>query len=519
MNQQLAPDYKQMRMLARQREIADRTTDIMAISIRDGIDRVLQARFGHGTQAAPRLLRQTVVSRNVAQIVFLDTNTIGRHKLNDILSEAGTCDAIRTHIHLDVKPFKRMPDGTFRAGFIIAYTDLSRLAAAGPALASGRDFSTADWHANFDLDRMPAGELMFPIGKTDKGDWFESLVTILHLFIIGESGSGKSTFLKAMLYALARRESPERFKVAIISSKQSEFATFANLPHLWRNDKWDGRIATEAGEADELITELRAEFKRRDTEFFMAGVNGLDAYRAKTGKSYPRILLMADEVMDLALQAVQRDRSRFMGHLAALLSIGRSHGFHIVIGMTKPDFNILPTNIERNIGNRIAFRLVSGELAGRFGCDGAHFIPKAEKGHGIANIEGVVRHFQGYLVGDDASAPSAAPGLVHDPVHSEPAARAPRLSPDEAEIVIHAYERNGGAFSIGKLYRAFGPKWSHSAIDKLAQRLEADRLLIPAGGNRGRRVTDELYTLAVQRRIQRVEGTASVRTWMTPEVA
>ncbi len=341
-----------------------------------------------------------------------------------------------------------------------------------------------DLHVNFDLASMPAGDLMIPIGQTANGARFEPLTRIKHLMVIGESGSGKSNFLKAALTALIKTSDASTLRVAIVSPKQAEFAAFQRVEHMWNSAAWDGHIACEADDADKLVLDLRNEFKRRDRLFSGAGVTNLDDYARKTGTRLPRVFVLVDELLDLAEMAKPAMKERMMGHLASLLSIGRSHGFHIFIGITKPHFKTLPTSITGNIDNRIAFRVATRRVAQDFEMDGAETILESAKGRGLARLYGEKLFFQAFLVSD-----SEQPGEM-------PHERDGRLSAEEAELVRYAVGELGGAFTINKLAEHFAG-WTHHRVRTLADRLEADGLLThPTSRTVGRLVTDDLAKLA-----------------------
>ncbi len=345
-----------------------------------------------------------------------------------------------------------------------------------------------DLRVNFDLSQMPQGTLMIPIGQTDHGKRFEPLKRVKHMMVIGESGSGKSNYLKTVLTALVKTTTADEIRIAMVSPKQSEFGAFAGVPHVWKSAAWDGHIACEAEEADKLILDLRNEFKRRDRLFSASGVTNVDDYNDRAGGKLPRVLVMVDELLDLAEMAKPAMKERMMGHLASLLSIGRSHGFHIFIGITKPHFKTLPTSITGNIDNRIAFRVATDRVARDFELPGAETIPEEAAGRGLARLYGQLFFFQAFLVSDADQASNDEP---------VPVGRDERLTEDEAALVAYALDECEGEFVVNQVWNQFKPAWSHHRVDKLARRLETDGLLIASSNpSKGRMVTMELERMA-----------------------
>ena len=78
--------------------------------------------------------------------------------------------------------------------------------------------------ASFDLQDRPAGPYQIPIGYGYYGAEWRSLMFTSHILVGGESRSGKTTWLNAMLVSLLlEHKDPTLLKLALIDPKDIEF--------------------------------------------------------------------------------------------------------------------------------------------------------------------------------------------------------------------------------------------------------------------------------------------------------
>ena len=108
-----------------------------------------------------------------------------------------------------------------------------------------------------------------------------------HMLLCGESGSGKSTFIRTMLFSLLARYNPNEVNYYILDLSAGALNAFRYMPHC-------GGYVTEENEADfdrmlSLIKDLIAERRKLFAE---ADVFGFDAY-VKMHK-FPLILVILD---------------------------------------------------------------------------------------------------------------------------------------------------------------------------------------------------------------------------------
>ncbi len=173
--------------------------------------------------------------------------------------------------------------------------------------------------------------------------------TSQHLLVCGKTGSGKSTFLHALITNTALHYSPDEVEFYLIDFKKGvEFKTYAThrLPHA--------RVIAIESEREfglSVLERLDAELRRRGDLFRAAGVQDLPDYRAKLvgaasraapeaaqGPSrqegptaMPRILLVIDEFQELFVEddKLAQDAALLLDRLVRQ---GRAFGIHVLLG-------------------------------------------------------------------------------------------------------------------------------------------------------------------------------------------
>lgn len=505
MNQQLALQYRSMRLAARQREIADRTEQIKAVSIHDMIDDVLTARFGRDGRVAPRLLRQSFVARNVGQIVFIDPTTIGRHKVDDILSDSGTCDSIRGYIHLDVRSFKRMPDGSFRPGFIVPYVDLSKFAAAGPGIAAPGAKALPQMAELDFIKNRPEGDYMVGLGVGQDGEVWENLQSLVHIKIGGSTRSGKSSFCRAFVYQLAQlSEHGQPIELYLCDMEDKTFSWAVNWPIV------KSGIAKTVEEAEIITDLLMIEMERRSKLYNATGKypETWEEYREASGQTLPWIVAMFEEASSLVEEAGQR--SQLVHNIRQLSKRSAKYGMTLV--MVGQDFkaDLFNTSITNQFETCIAFRCETPEQAWnilRVRDVGAEHI--VQRGRCVMKLHGRCRQVQSFwvpkevVVGGVKGADNSELGMERMGREEGRGDRAPtadgeRITEDEASLVFYAVHDLEGEFIVNKIAAEYhGDGWTSHRVKLLAQEWEKRGWLThPASAAAARRVTARLCELA-----------------------
>lgn len=211
-------------------------------------------------------------------------------------------------------------------------------------LALGRDLSGKPTCA--DLTRMP------------------------HLLIAGQTGSGKSVCINALITSLVCRYTPAELRLLMVDPKMVELSVYGDLPHLRHP------VITDNEEAASVLKWAIYEMKRRFgllsangcrniAEFNGRIARGREVFLPKRGVMdepalydegpLPYIVLIIDELADLMMTV----QSEVETPLAMLAQKARAVGIHLVLATQRPSVNVLTGLIKANIPSRIAFRVAS----------------------------------------------------------------------------------------------------------------------------------------------------------------
>ncbi len=338
------------------------------------------------------------------------------------------------------------------------------------------------------MESRPPGDYMIPIGQgPDKAEW-RSLYETSHILVGGESRSGKSTWLNALLVALLSTYPPEALRLALIDPKGVEFTPFDGLPHLVRP------VATEPRSASSLTTCLIDEMDRRRDLFAGLFARHLQAYNERAvelgAEPLPLILVVIDEVSDIALQAGLN--STFYKNLIRLSSKGAAFGLILVLATQNPKAEVLNTLIRGNMSTRIAFRVASSEHSKTIlGRSGAQELPRTIRGRLLARLDGTLTELQGFYVADEAVLALARRWAE--------LSGGPQLSELERALVLYARQELGGHFPIERIAEAFKGQISRRQLVKLARRWELNGWLSERSSVvEPRQITETLYRLALR---------------------
>jgi len=339
-----------------------------------------------------------------------------------------------------------------------------------------------------DLTTRPAGEdHHIPIGMSRQGAVWASLADLDSVLIGGTRRMGKSTWLNAMLYALLSKHTPEELQLVLVDPKAVEFLPWSGVPHLMAPP------ATEVTEIGGVLQNLYDEIKARQGLFVQAGVRKLADYNAKVEKPLPVILLVVDEVADVAIQSGGAG-SDVMKLLAGVIAKGGAFGVHAVLATQRPDASAIAGLIKANVASRIAFWLPS-DLDYRLvlqPAKGVRLPPiRRVPGRMITRLSGrPFRVMQGFYVSDEM-----IERLVGQ--WGAGAAVAAQLDDLEAEMVEYAVQELNGAFTISRLYEAFRGGISKRRLEALARTWERRGWLTPPkDAVTPRHVTPRLLQLA-----------------------
>ena len=182
---------------------------------------------------------------------------------------------------------------------------------------------TGDSRSGIELPLGRAGATKLQMMRLGRG-------TSQHVLVAGKTGSGKSSFLHALITNLALHYSPREVEFYLIDFKKGvEFKSYVTgkLPHARvvgiESDREFGVSALER--LDEIL-------KERGDLFRQAGVQDIAHYRnSHPEEILPRILLIVDEFQEFF---VEDDRLAQKASLLLdrLVRQGRAFGIHVLLG-------------------------------------------------------------------------------------------------------------------------------------------------------------------------------------------
>ena len=180
-----------------------------------------------------------------------------------------------------------------------------------------------DSRAGIDVPLGRAGAMKLQRMRLGKG-------TSQHVLIAGKTGSGKSTFLHALITNVALHYSSDEVELFLIDFKKGvEFKTYAvnQLPHARviaiESDREFGVSALE---------KLDGVLKERGELFREQGVQDIAGYRnARPDARMPRILLIIDEFQEFFVEDDRISQSATL-LLDRLVRQGRAFGIHVLLG-------------------------------------------------------------------------------------------------------------------------------------------------------------------------------------------
>lgn len=229
-----------------------------------------------------------------------------------------------------------------------------------------------------------------------------------HMIIAGETGSGKSTALRAIITNLIMTAPVDLY---LIDLKYG-----AELGMFQRSFKVKG-FARTRDEALSLLERLRDEVTARYNTFWRQSCNDIRAYRSKRGRQMRYIVLIIDEFADLmydkaATQLVEE-----------LTSMARACGIHIILSTQRPDAKVINGRIKANCAVVLGLKTTT-EINSRIIIDDAGLEALKGKGHGILKHEGELTEVQVPYLSPEKAAEIIAPTLSAPP---KPMTRKPKV--------------------------------------------------------------------------------------------
>ena len=200
--------------------------------------------------------------------------------------------------------------------------------------------------------------IQFRIGMTRSKDIRGNLRDTPHLLIAGQTGGGKSTFLRQMITTLYLKN--EKMDFILIDLKGGlEFQLFENLERVKVVPSVAAAI-NDLKRIEKLMNDrmnILKENKVKDIDALAAKKHGSDKQHTRP-RFLNRLLLIVDEASEMFLAGahasateIQKAR-RIMSQVARQ---GRAVGVHLVIATQRPDVRALDPQIKANLTGILCF--------------------------------------------------------------------------------------------------------------------------------------------------------------------
>ena len=178
------------------------------------------------------------------------------------------------------------------------------------------------------------------------------LAKMPHMLIAGQTGSGKSVCINAIINSLLYRAGPDEVKMILIDPKVVELQCYNGIPHLLIP------VVNDPHKAAAALAWAVAEMMERYDKFAERKVRNLEGYNGVIGpteKPMSRIVIIIDELADL-MMVCKKDVEEY---ICRLTQLARAAGIHLIVATQRPSVDVITGLIKANIPSRIAFKTAS----------------------------------------------------------------------------------------------------------------------------------------------------------------
>ena len=192
-------------------------------------------------------------------------------------------------------------------------------------------------------------EIPIIFGKDVSGtNYTKDLCKLVHCFIGGEVGAGKSILLHNIITQLISGYKQEDLQLALIDTKRVEFYKYGNVPHLYMP------VANTVDETYELLLSLEELLEKRYDVLMRSECTKIQEYNQKNPSSkIPFIVVIIDELAELIIN-VKRNTEILIQRLTQL---GRAAGIHVIAATHRIKECAIKESLYQNFQTRIAFKL------------------------------------------------------------------------------------------------------------------------------------------------------------------
>ena len=232
-----------------------------------------------------------------------------------------------------------------------------------------------------DVYQHTAMTLPLVMGKDTAGrPVVADLAKMPHALVAGQTGSGKSVGVNAMIVSLLYHATADEVKFIMIDPKMLELSVYEGIPHLL------APVVTDMSEAANALRWCVVEMERRYQLMSKLGVRNIAGYNEKvqaaidagkpiidptatmpmmgtfdmappmpTLEPLPYIVVIVDEFADLFMVVGKKIEEL----IARLAQKARAAGIHLVLATQRPSVDVVTGLIKANIPARVSFKVAS----------------------------------------------------------------------------------------------------------------------------------------------------------------
>ncbi len=228
-------------------------------------------------------------------------------------------------------------------------------------------------------------ELPFVMGKQVETNRYEvvDLQKAIHVLIVGNTGSGKSTCLHSIILALLYCD----VKMLMIDLKGTELTAYNGIPHLICP------VITENREAEWVLDWLRMEILRRSDKLKESGARDINGYNSANSESPMRRMVVLIDGLDQLLSSEIQDVC------AELMIKARAVGIHFVCTAQSLQNVKFREKIANAFPARAALQVSTKKESERI-LDKSGAEALRGEGDMLFKMQGAITHLQGMPVSD-----------------------------------------------------------------------------------------------------------------------
>ena len=205
-----------------------------------------------------------------------------------------------------------------------------------------------------------SGAFEFLVGQTRANTITSSFLKSPHLMIAGQTGGGKSTFLRQLIIHLYQSDRNTRFLLIDLKGGL-EFSLFEDRPSFAVVPNVSAAIG-ELDRVNKLLDERMAFLKThkcKDIPEFFRKKNEL---KVEKPLSLARQMIVVDEAAEMFLaghHAKSNDilKARFI--LSRIARQGRAVGIHLIVATQRPDSKSLDPQVKANLTSVVCFQMMN----------------------------------------------------------------------------------------------------------------------------------------------------------------